>query len=171
MKQRQSLRYRLAIAIAGIAGAVVISFGLVVYREMRNATLEAAGTRLRGVTTQLATMLATSAPAVRATVAGAAADSAVVSYLRDPSAKSAAAARSAMARSSTSAGAVSGVELLDLLGRRVLTTAQPWPEMAGPEGQSLTSLVAARDSVAIGWIGAARDTTAMAEVPMMRFIA
>jgi len=158
VKRDNSLRYKLALAIAGIAAAIIVSFGIVAYREMRMSTLQAASERLHAVAGQLATMLSTSGRTVRAGVARVAADSAIKQYLRAPDARTASAARAAIDRLSGPPATIASVGIWDSSGRALLTTTPSAPAISADFASQLTALVAAQDSVALGWMTRGRDT-------------
>ena len=148
----------MAAAIAGVAAAVIVSFGLLAYGEMRSAAIRAAGDRLQSVTREIAGLLGTSSAAVRTTMEAVAADTAVRAQIHAPTADRERRVMAIMAPLAAPAAAISDVELWDVDGRRLVTTSAGVTPLPLEATRALTALVAGRARSAVGPIVAHGDT-------------
>ncbi len=157
-----SLRFRFALTIVGVSAAVVASFGAVVHRQMSDSATRGASEHLERSAREVANMLGASAKSMRAAMAGVAADTEVVEFLRRPDERRAEAAREGLRRLSPAPGKAD-VELWTASGVRTRASDSDWPEMTGAARASLMDLVRASDATAVTPI-ALLDTTLVYEV-------
>jgi two-component system cell cycle sensor histidine kinase/response regulator CckA len=157
-----SLRFRFALTIVGVSAAVVASFGAVVHRQMSESATRGASEHLERAAREVANMLGGSAKNMLAAMAGVAADTDVVEFLRNPDGRRAEAAREALRRLSPEPGKTD-VELWTASGDRTRASDSKWPEMTGAARASLMDLVRGSDATAVTPI-ALLDTTLVYEV-------
>ena len=128
MTARRSIRRRLALAAIALVLAVVTLIAGVAYREVRAAAVEAASAHLRDVSRQLADMLGGSGPSVLTGVSGAAKDSAIVAFAREPRSHPDSAVLAALRRASLTSVSGGSTELWDSTGA-VLAATQELPKI------------------------------------------
>jgi PAS domain S-box-containing protein len=157
-----SLRFRFALTIVGVSAAVVASFGAVVHRQMSESATREASEHLERAAREVANMLGTNAKAMRAAMAGVAADTEVVEFLRRPDERRAEAAREGLRRLSPGPGHAD-VELWAASGVRTRASDSDWPEMSAARRTSLMDMVRGADATAVTPI-AVLDTTLVYEV-------
>jgi PAS domain S-box-containing protein len=157
-----SLRFRFALTIVGVSAAVVASFGAVVHRQMSESATRGASEHLERAAREVANMLGGSAKNMLAAMAGVAADTEVVEFLRRPDERRAEAAREALRRLSPQPGKTD-VELWTASGDRTRASDSNWPEMTGASRTSLMDMVRGSDATAVTPI-ALLDTTLVYEV-------
>ena len=157
-----SLRFRFALTIVGVSAAVVASFGAVVHRQMSESATRGASEHLERAVREVSNMLGGSAKSMLAAMAGVAADTDVVEFLRRPDERRAEAAREALRRLSPAPGKAD-VELWTASGVRTRASDSNWPEMAGASRTSLMDMVRGSDATAVTPI-ALFDTTLVYEV-------
>ncbi len=157
-----SLRFRFALTIVGVSAAVVASFGAVVHRQMSESATRGASEHLERAVREVSNMLGGSAKSMRAAMAGVAADTDVVEFLRRPDERRAEAAREALRRLSPAPGKAD-VELWTASGVRTRASDSNWPEMTGASRTSLMDMVRGIDATAVTPI-ALSDTTLVYEV-------
>jgi C4-dicarboxylate-specific signal transduction histidine kinase len=121
-----SLRFRFALTIVGVSAAVVASFGAVVHRQMSESATRGASEHLERAAREVANMLGGSAKSMLAAMAGVAADTEVVEFLRRPDERRAEAAREALRRLSPAPGKAD-VELWTASGVRTRASDSNWP--------------------------------------------
>ena len=157
-----SLRFRFALTIVGVSAAVVASFGAVVHRQMSESATRGASEHLERAVREVSNMLGGSAKSMLAAMAGVAADTDVVEFLRRPDERRAEAAREALRRLSPAPGKAD-VELWTASGVRTRASDSNWPEMTGASRTSLMDMVRGSDATAVTPI-ALFDTTLVYEV-------
>jgi PAS domain S-box-containing protein len=156
--RRWSLRLTLAATMGVVAAAVIVTFGVAAYREMRSSALAAAENRLVAVTRQFADLLSSSAVTLRTTVGAAANDSALTEYLQHPTPAASQRALAAMRRLGGRGASAAQVELWDTAGRRVLATLPGVPPISEDEARSLLHSGPGNAWAALGPLTARQDT-------------
>jgi signal transduction histidine kinase/CheY-like chemotaxis protein len=149
-RHRASLRFKMAITIAGVSATVIVSFGLVSYGEMRWAAIRASSDRLQSVTRQLAGMLATSGSTLRTTLAAAAQDPAIRTYARHPAGSLERDALAVLAPLTKPAAAIADVELWSADGRRLLTTSPAVAALPAAASAAVVASLSAGQPSAVG---------------------
>jgi two-component system cell cycle sensor histidine kinase/response regulator CckA len=150
---KHSIRRQLALVIAGLVLAVIGIFSAAAYRQVRGSAISSASQRLESVAGQLRDAVVASVKSIRTQAATVAADSAVRSFFAHQDPATTERARLAATRiTSASRATLAGVELWDASGRRLLSTSDTLPAIAGEGASGLLDLVSGADSTAIGWI-------------------
>jgi len=157
-----SLRFRFALTIVGVSAAVVASFGALVHRQMSESATRRASEHLEQAAREMANMFGASAKIMRTAVAGVAADTDVVEFLRRPDERRAETAREGLRRLSPGPGNA-GVELWTAAGVRTRASDSDWPEMTGAARTSLMDMVGGSTATAVAPISLL-DTTLVYEV-------
>jgi hypothetical protein len=145
-----SIRVRLALLATGLVLAVVVVSAGAAYREVCASAIAAASQRIEDVSRQLAGMTSASARQVREQARSVARDSAVVRFLRSPSANTRAEVLAALSTAPGSGPGRADIELWSSGRRRLVGTNDSLAPLAETEAAAL----AAKDSGvgATGWL-------------------
>ena len=156
-----SLRFRVRLTVVGVSAAVVASFGAVVHRQMSESATRGASEHLERAGREMANMYGASAKTMRAAIAGVAADTEIVEFLRKPDERRAEAAREGLRRLSPGPA----VQTWSCGRCRAFAPASDsdWPEMGAERRTSLMDMVRGSDPTAVTPI-ALLDTTLVYEV-------
>lgn len=121
----RSIKWQLPIAIGLLLLIVVAAVGTNAYREVHDAALASAGTRLQDVGQQLSTLLEQSVDARIAETRAVAGDAAVAGALASRSPNARAGARAALSELRATSPQITAVELWDTAGERVAAVQDP----------------------------------------------